>query len=188
MQRTSEDPTQFIITVHPHDNSKPRRFRTQKMISSIGAERLRGRGTRVFEAIEIDENGAEKGPVVVLKDTWIDHDRPREGDILAQLHDEANPEDKKLVEKHFLTTVCHGDVWTKSGVLDDTQRGLLHGFEPTPGSVFTLQQQYLLASNAQFPCGFEDRGATQLGLLTQDTLSYCFLGEGRNHRSPYQPH
>jgi hypothetical protein len=49
----------------------------------------------------------------VLKDTWIDSDRTREGNILASLHAAANDEDKQLVEKHFLTTICHGDVWTE---------------------------------------------------------------------------
>ncbi|KAF9508232.1 hypothetical protein BS47DRAFT_245652 [Hydnum rufescens UP504] len=144
IQCTSEDPMRFIITVHPHDNSKARRFRTQKMILSLGAEPLRGQGTCVFKPIEIEENGGENGPVVVLKDMWIDHDRSRERVIFAQLHNDTNPEHKKFVKKHFLTTVCHGDAWIKSGVCNDTQHGLLHGLKPTPDSVFMLQQPHHL--------------------------------------------
>ncbi|KAF9513935.1 hypothetical protein BS47DRAFT_1362032 [Hydnum rufescens UP504] len=86
MMRAPGDPSQFIIT-------KDRRFRTRKILSSFGAEPLRGRGTRVYEAIGVDEHGKEMGDPVVLKDIWIDHDRMREGTILARLYDE---EDKKL--------------------------------------------------------------------------------------------
>ncbi|KAF9503667.1 hypothetical protein BS47DRAFT_778303 [Hydnum rufescens UP504] len=93
MMRAPGDPSQFIITVHSNDNKKDRRFRTRKILSSFGAEPLRGRGTRVYEAIGVDEHGKEMGDPVVLKDIWIDHDRMREGTILAQLYDE---EDKKL--------------------------------------------------------------------------------------------
>lgn len=62
-----------------NDKGNLRRFWTTKTISSYGVEPLRGRGTRVFEAIEIDVHDREKGLPVVLKDIWIDHDRTREG-------------------------------------------------------------------------------------------------------------
>ncbi|KAF9511826.1 hypothetical protein BS47DRAFT_1298507, partial [Hydnum rufescens UP504] len=63
--RVSRDPRQLIITVHPHhDRTIPRKFHTQKTISSSGAKRLRSRGTRVFEVIEIHEHGRDKGSVV----------------------------------------------------------------------------------------------------------------------------
>ena len=126
---------QFIVTVHPDNDYKyPRRFLTTNIVSSFGAEPLRGRGTRVFEAIEIDGRGCEIGSHVVLKDIWIDHDRTREGIILAQLYDEAGDEDKELVKKHFLTVICHGDVWTEPEVLDDTENGLMRGLRATLNS------------------------------------------------------
>jgi Fungal protein kinase len=87
---------------------------------------LRGRGTRVFKAVEIDKDDKETGSIVVLKDIWIDHDRTREGDILAELCKGAVEEDKLLVKEYFLTTVCHGDVWIKEAV-DDTAKGLMRG-------------------------------------------------------------
>ena len=68
MTRAPEDPSQFIITVHSNDNKKERWFRTRNIISSFGAEPLRGRGTRVYEAIEVDEHGKKMGGPVVLKD------------------------------------------------------------------------------------------------------------------------
>ncbi|KAF9515424.1 hypothetical protein BS47DRAFT_1293887, partial [Hydnum rufescens UP504] len=79
------DLTQFIIMVHPHDSKKPRRFHTRQIILLFGAEPLQGPGTHVFEAIEVDEGGKEKGNSVFLRDIWIDHDHLREGAILTQL-------------------------------------------------------------------------------------------------------
>lgn len=133
MQRNPKDPTNFIFTVHSHhDHSNKKRFRTTEIISSSGAEPLRGRGTRVFAAIEIDEIGDDKNEkIVVLKDTWIDKDRMREGDILAQLSKEANDADRALVNKYFLTTVFHGDVWLCPEAVDDTEKGLMRELAPT---------------------------------------------------------
>jgi hypothetical protein len=78
----------------------------------------------------------------VLKDTWVDSDRTREGNIIASLHSAANDEDRQLVEKHFLTTICHGDVWTEPDILDDTANALMRGLNITPDrdSLFKLQR------------------------------------------------
>jgi hypothetical protein len=144
IQRAKYSHTEFIITVHPANaKNNPRRFRTKSIISSYGAEPLRGRGTRVFEAIEIDANGSPKGSPVVLKDIWIDHDRTREGAVLALLHAGANDEEKLLVEKHFLTTICHGDVMTDLNVPDDTENTLMRGLKVTTGREFKLQRKQL---------------------------------------------
>jgi hypothetical protein len=67
----------------------------------------------------------------VLKDIWIDSDRMREGNVLASLHAAANDEDRQLLEKHFLTIVCHGDVWTELDILDDTANALMRGLNIT---------------------------------------------------------
>jgi Fungal protein kinase len=154
-------PTQFIITVYPNNDKKNlRRFRTTKIISSYGAEPLRGRGTRVFGVIEIDTHDKEKGSPVVLKDIWIDHDRTREGVILAQLYNQADDNDKKLVEKHFLTTICHGDVWTASDVLDDTQNTLMRGLKVITDHEFELQRKQLVLEKHEAATGSEGLRAT----------------------------
>ena len=108
--RIPERPTEFITVHDSHDKTRSRKFHSKTILSSYGAEPLRGRGTRVFEAFELDERGAKKGSAVVLMDIWIDNDRMREGAIHAQLYDEVDAADKKLLKKYFLTTVCHGDV------------------------------------------------------------------------------
>ena len=84
----------------------------------------------------------------MLKDTWVDNERMRDGDILASLHAAANGEDRELVEKHFLTTVSHGDVWTEDDVLDDTANCLMGGLKITPyhNSQFTLQRKTFFES------------------------------------------
>ena len=79
---------------------------------------------------------------MVLKDTWIDSDRMREGDILASLRETADPEGKQLLEKYFLTTICHGDVQTELNVVDDTANALMRGLEIAKdhAPLFRLQQ------------------------------------------------
>ena len=77
---------------------------------------------------------------MVLKDTWVDDDLAREGTILAQLQSDADGEDKQLVEKHFLNTVCHGDVWTDNATLDDTYKALMHKLDISTRETFKLQK------------------------------------------------
>ncbi|KAF9513153.1 hypothetical protein BS47DRAFT_1362609 [Hydnum rufescens UP504] len=127
MIRAAGDPTQFIEV--PHHTG---------YIVIRGGATPRSR-TRVFEAIELD--GKEKDTPVVLKDIWIDHDRMTEGTVLAQLYEEADQEDKKLVKKHFLTTICHGDILMDPGVPDDT-RALMH--QLNGASSFKLQHTTVL--------------------------------------------
>ena len=71
----------------------------------------------------MDKLGREQGSNVVLKDIWIDKDRMREGVILAQLYDEAKGNNKDLMQKYFLTAICHGDVRSDPDIFDDTELG-----------------------------------------------------------------
>jgi hypothetical protein len=95
-----------------------------RFLSLYGAEPLRGRGTRVFEAAKWEIEWFNCGA----------QGRKREGNILALLHATANDDDKQLVEKHFLTTICHGDVWTEFGILDDTANALMRELNITSDS------------------------------------------------------
>ena len=111
------------------------------ILSSSGAESHRGRGTRVFEAVELDRNRKPNGSHEVLKDIWIDNTRAREGEILRSLRDAADEGDRQLIAKHFLTTICHGDVWEATNSLDDTTNTLMRGLdmELYPKSLFDLE-------------------------------------------------
>jgi hypothetical protein len=109
---------------------------------------------------------------VVLKDFWVNSDRSREGNILASLHAlaAADDDDKHLVEKHFLTTICHGDVWTEPDILDDTANALMRGLNITPDheSLFQSRRNSFL-HNYEPPSGshkthyrivFKEKGIT----------------------------
>ena len=174
IQPVGKLPLQFIITVFPNnDTQHPKRFQTTDVISSYGAEPLRGRGTRVFEATELDSKGDKKGPSVVLKDIWIDSDRTREGTILRTLYDEADEKDKKLVEKYFLTTVCHGDVWMEPGVLDDTGNGLMRGLDVTTYGTFELQRKNSVVEKHVSGPGSEGLRATSRLHVPHLNLTYA---------------
>lgn len=128
--RWNGDTSQYDITVQPFpippvdDGSvtepRPRIFRTKELLSN--SKHLRVRGTRVRVVNELfDGRGVEE--TFVLKDTWVDFSRTREGHITADiLESVTNEEDRKLVETAFLTTECHGDVH-----LDGETDTTLHG-------------------------------------------------------------
>jgi hypothetical protein len=146
IQPVPDDKGQFVITVRSHDE-RVRKFQTVRIIYLYGTEPLRGRGTRIFEAVELDENGNRHGANVVLKDIWIDDDRVWEGEILTSLFKEANSEDKELVEQYFLTTITHGDVWTEPNIRDDTANILMRGLKIDHKSLFKLQHMPVFQDN-----------------------------------------
>lgn len=101
---------QYDIVVRD-EHGKERVFRAYKLLYSVGAEALRGRGTRVWEAIEIVD-GAEVGSPVALKDTWIDSGRDREGDIIETIRAAAcKSSDPDALLPHLPEVVCHGYVY-----------------------------------------------------------------------------
>ena len=153
---------QFVITVHPcNDEQNPKRFQTIRTISSSGAELLRGPGTRVFEAIEIDENGNSIGSSVALKDIWIDSDHTREGDIRDLLHEKADDVDRQSVEKYFLTPTYKGDVWINLNTVDDTANALMRGFNITTDSDSRFIMQRRTDPQSSESTGRQATGLTQ---------------------------
>lgn len=104
---------QYDIALFSSAKAAPVWFRTQKIISNIGAEPARGRGTRVWQVKELDKTGIPFGRSKVLKDCWIDADRTREGVILEEIRQSATPgtPQRQALDKYFLTVRCHGDVY-----------------------------------------------------------------------------
>jgi hypothetical protein len=107
---------QYDITIHPRD-APPVTYRTKEMISNIGAEALRGRGTRVWKAVKlVKEVGnvevLEDVSAVVIKDSWVDSDRKREGRILEEIRASTDSDSatREFLDRHFLTVICYGDV------------------------------------------------------------------------------
>lgn len=118
---------QYDIAVRSCDGGKLIWFRTERLVSNIGADPSRGRGTRVWTVRKLGKNRKPVGNIGVLKDCWIDHDRKREGAILAEIRTSAQTDaQKKALDKFFLTVECHGDVYIDQD-LDNTHSLLRRG-------------------------------------------------------------
>lgn len=103
---------QYDIAVRSFDNGKLIWYRTERLVSNIGADPSRGRGTRVWQVRKLGKNRKPVGDIGVLKDCWIDHDRKREGTILAEIRASAQTDaHRKAFKDYFLTVECHGDVY-----------------------------------------------------------------------------
>lgn len=122
-------------------------YRTQRLISSIGAESMRGRGTRVWEVKEVDAKGHEVGDPMILKDSWGGKSRPREFDISTAIRNTSTPHPmlKTLLDNHLLTYVDSWDVtlMTRDGEKEDSTREvMLRGGTPVWTTVLRVQKDY----------------------------------------------
>ncbi|KAI0916492.1 hypothetical protein AcV5_002972 [Taiwanofungus camphoratus] len=95
-------------------------YRTTKVLSDAGADVPLGKGTRVWEAKKVVDD-EECGEPVALKDSWVNNDRDREGDLFASLRDSAPSElIRESIDTRFLTVLHHGDVYIH-GEADETR-------------------------------------------------------------------
>lgn len=109
-----------------------RTFRTTELISSIGAEAIRGRGTRVWKVNEVVRGRVNKKKTYVLKDAWVDSDRMREGKVVATIREDAEKQledekEKEVLLRCLLTTLVEGDVVLSDGTADRTLSGRKRG-------------------------------------------------------------
>ncbi len=130
---------QYDITVRSEDG-KDRVYRTLKMLSNVGAEAVQGRGTRVWLVVR-NTNGQLGTEQVVLKDSWIDHDRMREGRILCEIIGAAHTKELgPFVRNMFLSVECHGDVYVR-GRPDHTREVIMRGHRvPAIAPRYSLQR------------------------------------------------
>ncbi|KAI0943406.1 hypothetical protein AcW1_002575 [Taiwanofungus camphoratus] len=114
-------------------------YHTIGVLSDVGANAPLGRGTRVWEARKVVGNKEYSDPVA-LKDSWIDSDRDREGDLSASLRDSASSEeDREDIDARFLTVLHHGDVYI-DGNADDTRTLMTRSMEiPSECSRYNVQ-------------------------------------------------
>lgn len=113
MNDVKEKKPEYEITVHEKDEGhyegryNARKFITIKLLSWSGVDQTLSRGSRVWLVYEV----GDKGTHLVLKDTWIQFERPREGQNLTMIREDIRklPDGRDLLE-HFLTLVTHGDV------------------------------------------------------------------------------
>lgn len=114
---------QYDITVRDMDTTEEKVYRTEKLISDVGADHIRGRGTRVWKVHQVLANGGLSKDVRVLKDVWIDSDRVREGKVINDiLSSTEDTEIKAELAAILLTKETHGDVYV-GGVVDHTIDG-----------------------------------------------------------------
>ena len=93
-------------------------YKTIGIIADLSSN-LRGRATRVYEAYDVEDPDSR----VVIKDSWVDVNRPKEGDTLSEILDDASEDEKAM----FLTILVHGVV-TIDGKDDLTQDLHMDGY------------------------------------------------------------
>ena len=101
-----------------HQNSVTKIYRTTDIIANMSSN-VRGRATRVYEAYEVGNRNSK----VVVKDSWVDVNRTKEGDTLKELLKDASDEEKAM----FLTVLVHGVVEI-DGREDLTRDLLMNGY------------------------------------------------------------
>ncbi|KAF9803466.1 hypothetical protein IEO21_09685 [Rhodonia placenta] len=110
---------QLEICVQDESDKPDVWYRTHRVLADHGAHGGPGRGTRVWESYELTgQHGEKRGNPVALKDSWIDHNRPKEGQTMEEIHasvKESNPEYYHLLQKSLLTVLRHGTVSIKIG-------------------------------------------------------------------------
>ena len=110
-------------------------YRTRELINQDNATSLRGRGTRVWDVILVEDGVEKLDQCGVLKDYWVDSDRTREGDALAQI---IAADTTQELEDHLLTVLAHGDVFIDEQV-DNTRQIMTRGVDPPVGTRFNLR-------------------------------------------------
>lgn len=114
--RNGRETKDYYITVNAQDSGEKLTFRTLGLLSSASADALRGRSTRVWRCELVDgptpkPKVLEPGPFA-LKDTWIDVDRKREGNIIPIIRALGEtPEQKKDIQDLVMDVRWHGDVY-----------------------------------------------------------------------------
>ncbi|KAF7794455.1 hypothetical protein EIP86_005589 [Pleurotus ostreatoroseus] len=98
---------QYDIVVHVQDGPS-RTFRTLKPLCK--KETLLGKGTSVWKVVEI-HNGRENGPPMVLKDYWVNPQRPSEGAICQKIVADFQMTHKTVSQAPFIAVECYGDVY-----------------------------------------------------------------------------
>lgn len=120
---TVGSPFQYDITVRDMDTEEEKVYRTGELISDVGADHIRGRGTRVWKVHQVSADGSLSTAVRVLKDAWIDSDRVREGKVMGEiLSSTDDPKTKARLKAILLTKETHGDVYI-NGAVDHTIDG-----------------------------------------------------------------
>jgi hypothetical protein len=116
-------------------------YRTSELMNHDGVKSTLGRGTRVWAVNEVINGKPDPKLSGVLKDHWMDHDRMREVDILAEIIDQegTSEETREILTQLFLTIIASWDVCI-NGCRDET-RSLMSDSEERPTEVVPFPMQ-----------------------------------------------
>ena len=176
---------QYDITVHRR-GSPALQYRTKAVLSNVGAEAIRGRGTRVWKAVQL-VNGVETGPPVALKDCWVDSDRMREGEILDKIRGSVtDPRAAQVISRCLLSVACYADVLVEDEV--DTTDKLHRRGAPIPANHGRLPLK-LRADTIQAdskPVVNATPTPEQRGHVTTDSVSFLAYSPKTHHRIVFE--
>ncbi|GJE95867.1 fungal protein kinase domain-containing protein [Phanerochaete sordida] len=106
-------------------------YRTIKVLSNIGADALRGRGTRVWLVNPLTRAGrCDRKRQYVLKDCWIDSDRTNEGDLMNSVLTTAAGHLQEHLNQILLHPITHGRVY--AGEVEDHTHNVMFRGAPLP--------------------------------------------------------
>jgi len=71
-------------------------------------------GQRVYEAYDVETPGT----AVVIKDSWVDADRPKEADTLSEILDDASDDEKMTVLLHGVVIIDGREDLTRDLLMD----------------------------------------------------------------------
>lgn len=130
MTPTQKDGTlQYDITLRTAQDEL-RVYRTISVLSDHTARDVLSRASRVWKAVRLVD-GEETGEPVVLKDSWVDGTREREGDVHAKVMQGILAAGREQEAKNlFVTVQAHGDVYV-AGSQDRTPSFLSQRREPS---------------------------------------------------------
>ena len=109
-----QDVLQYEIVVRSH-TGEDCLYRTSRVVFDGGSDNVISKGTRVWQALQVDSTTGETiGEPVIIKDSWVGRHREREGDIVARIRQSAsslNDSDRVRLEDSLVTILHHGDVF-----------------------------------------------------------------------------
>lgn len=103
------------VDIDVFSEGQVRTYRTLDVLQDKGSRQLLGKATRVWRAVRI-EVGKETGPVVVLKDCWVNPTIPREGENIRRIRKAILAQNSQSATRFFLDVVWDGDVLANGDV------------------------------------------------------------------------
>ncbi|KAF7790438.1 hypothetical protein EIP86_001393 [Pleurotus ostreatoroseus] len=114
-------------------------YRTQRIVSDKEADSLVGAGTRTWVVREVRASDDEEfGPLLMLKDTWVDKDRRREGVSCQRLRAVTQSSSAfKKMGQFLMPVIVHGNVHI-DGVPNNTEDRMMRCKIPTESPRYSL--------------------------------------------------